>query len=124
MNSGILLGAKPWPVREIVYVHKDLIKFSNNRPNRMLIEQIKKDGLKIKYMAAFPAHIKPDGRWELTDGNHRVTAAIEMGLDWIPCVELTDEEYKYVRCSPRSLMITCRQADHPKFYSPGKVMTA
>jgi hypothetical protein len=90
----------------VVYVRSEDIIISNSRLDRQTIDAIKAGFELDKY--AFPMGLPTGKGVILTDGNHRATAVIELGWQYVPVVPLTKEEFDYVKFSDRKLDITAR----------------
>lgn len=86
---------------EIVFIHKNLLSFSNTRPKRDLIESIKAKLIPNK-LKAIPVYLYA-GKFLITDGNHRAQGLIERGEDYIPAVILNKQEFDYIKYSKRTL---------------------
>lgn len=73
------------------------VTISNSKVDRKIVDQIKSA---FDYdLMRYPVGYATGNGVILTDGNHRVTAMIELGMNFIPFVPLTKAEYDHVAFS-------------------------
>lgn len=102
--------------REVIYVHMRHIMQTNFKLKRATVDRIKKR-LDFGLLKSFPAWKNPDGRYVITDGNHRMTALKELGYDFAPIVEISKEEFDEIYHHQKTIDILCYLPQNPKIFA-------
>lgn len=104
-------------IRTVAYAHVSLIEPTNSQLNGKVVRQIVVDGWNAEKGQAFPAKFE-NGRFIITDGNHRLEALKQLGQEYAPIVLISEEEFKYVAYQKeRKLDLMVHVPDLPRFYT-------
>lgn len=102
---------------ELEMVDVALIKRTNDTLNKATIDSIVTNGIDPEKFGALPAYF--NGMWwTITDGNHRLTAAAILGVQYIPVAPLTREEYALIAFSKtKTVDLLIKVPNNPKYHT-------
>jgi ParB family chromosome partitioning protein len=92
------------PRRPLRLVRKNSVEY------RELVDSVKRDGILQPILVRPVDHFD----WEVVEGAHRLEAAKEAGIEWMPCLirELTDEQVSILQLKAQALRPEMRAADY------------
>ena len=88
--------------KDLVYIPANKIIYTNNKCSEKKINKIAKHFDTDKFLVV-PAFCL-GGYYIITDGNHRVKAAIKNGYGLIPAIILTRQEFDYIKFSKKRVL--------------------
>lgn len=84
-------------IRPVIFVETSLIDITNTKLKEEVVAEIVKEGWIQEKGLAFPSLRQKNGRFIITDGNHRLEALKRMGEKFAPLVSLSSEEFEKVK---------------------------
>lgn len=113
-------GICPTEIRVVAYCDVSLITPTNTKLNQETVVRIVTEGWSAEKGQAFPAKFE-DGRFTITDGNHRLEALKRLGQEYAPIVLISDAEFRHVAYQKkRKLDLMVHTPDLPRFYTAKK----
>lgn len=102
---------------DLEFVDVALISRTNSTLDSGVVQGIVAEGIDPDKFGALPAYF--DGmRWTITDGNHRLAAACILGVQFVPVVRLTLEEYSFIAFSKtKTVDLLIRVPDRPRYHT-------
>lgn len=107
-------------IRTVAFAHVSLINPTNTQLNGKVVRSIVVEGWNPEKGQAFPAKFE-DGRFTITDGNHRLEALKQLGQEYAPIVLISEAEFRHVAYQKkRKLNLMVHIPDLPRFYTAKK----
>jgi len=100
---------------DIELVDLRLIEPTNDRLNEEVVDQIVAEGWDQGKGRVMPAYFNGK-KFVITDGNHRLEALRRLRHRFAPVVQLTKDEFDYVKYSSRSVDLLVRTPEEVKVY--------
>ena len=102
------------PVKELVMLNLKKIVFTNNRLSISKLDYLK-NNFDMKKLEPVSVFCK-DGKFVLTDGNHRCKTLLDRGELLVPAFFLTQKEYDFVAYSKNKIDVLVNVPEMVKVY--------
>lgn len=101
---------------DVEMVDVRLIIRTNSNLNPTTVAGIVAEGINADKFGALPAYF--DGaRWTITDGNHRLVAAANLGVQYVPVAPITKMEFDLIAFSRIKIDLLIRVPDNPRYHT-------